>query len=154
MRSTRFARAAGRAERERIGNQATADELFKRVLGRLDELKIDVIAVSQAQMEGSRAEVDAESGVIKYDETLPLAEALEVLAHELGHLVLHGRLTDPTVAPDPVMASAYGDAGPAAIARYSPRVREEAEANAFALEFTCPSDAVFPMWRPERAVTS
>ena len=72
MRSpTRFARAAGRAERERIGNQATADELFKRVLGRLDELKIDVIAVKVRRKWKATVPRWTPSGVIKYDETLP-----------------------------------------------------------------------------------
>lgn len=153
MRSTQLARAAGRVERDKLGALTTAVDVLQRLIGRLDELKIDVIAVTKEQMEGSRAEVDAESGVIKYDETLSIFDLLAVLSHELGHLILHGRLTDPEASPDPVLASAYGDAGPAAIARYSPRVREEAEANAFSLEFTCPSEVVFSMWHAEPALT-
>lgn len=124
-----------------------------RLISRFADLRIDVVAVSRAQMEGSRAEIDGESGVIKYDETLRLPEVVEVLAHEMGHLLLHGRLTDRMVPLDPVLASAYADTGAAAIARYSPRVREEVEANAFALEFSCPTDELFATWRADQDVT-
>src|SRR5690349_12673330 len=66
MRSTEAARAAARAERALIGRTQTAEELRDRLIARLGELQIDVIAVSKEQMEGSRAEIDGESGVIKY----------------------------------------------------------------------------------------
>jgi DNA helicase II / ATP-dependent DNA helicase PcrA len=147
MRTTQHARAAGRSERSSIGTLRSVDELLGHVIAELDRLSIDVIAVGHAQMEGSRAVVNAESGVVTYDETLPVTEVLEVLAHELGHMRLHGRLSDSALPADPLMASAFGDTGPTAIARYSPKVREEAEANAFASEFTCPSDLVFGAWQ-------
>lgn len=153
MRSTEAARAAGRLERARIGQGQTREELRDRLIGRLADLGIDVIAVSSAQMEGSRANIDGESGVVKYDETLSLDEVVKELAHEMGHVVLHGRVTDRSAPLDPVLSSAYADSGPAAIARYSPQVREEVEANAFALEFVCPSDEVFSMWQVERQLT-
>ena len=151
MRSMQFARSRAREERQQVG--AAVQGLFDRLIEHLGTSGIDVIAVSPQQMEGSRAEVDAESGVIKYDETLTEAERLEVVAHELGHVCLHRRITDSTIPFDAVLASAYSEAGPAAIARYSPKTREEAEASAFALEFLCSSEVVFALWRADPEIT-
>ena len=150
MRSTSSARAAARHERSRIGFLLDPDGVFDALVARFAETKIDAIAVSKQQLEGSQAIVDAEAGVVKYDESASREEVNEKLAHELGHVILHGRLSDP-LASDPVMASVYADVGPAAIARYSQRMSEEAEANAFALEYVCPSEAIFKAWRDEKA---
>jgi superfamily I DNA/RNA helicase len=154
MRSMASARARARDTRRLLGEMATPAERWDGMVGHIKERwKIDVVGVPHEQMEGSRAEVDVANGIIKYDETLSIAERLEEVAHEFGHLVLHNRLTDPSAQPDPVLASVYGDAGAAAIARYSPKVREEAEANAFAFEFLCPSSEAFALWRGDEAST-
>ena len=97
--------------------------------------QIEAVAVNPAQMDGSIGEVKPETGILKYDRTLFPEDRLALFAHELGHLVLHKRLTDLSVPFDPVLGSAYADAGPGAVARYSPRAMEEAQATAFATEF-------------------
>jgi superfamily I DNA/RNA helicase len=116
--------------------------------------RIEVVPLSKTLMAGSNALVNAEDGTLRYDETLGPAERIQYVAHELGHLVLHKRLSDRSLPVDPVLASVYGDAGAAAIARYSPRVREEAEATAFAAEWVCPADRVLEMWRGDPASTA
>jgi DNA helicase-2/ATP-dependent DNA helicase PcrA len=115
---------------------------------------IETVAVSPAQMDGSVGEVKPDSGILKYDRTLSPSDTLAVFAHELGHLALHKRLTDRSVPPDPVLGSAYADAGPGAVARYSPRAMEEAQATAFATEFLCPSEELFVTWRASPASSS
>src|SRR6266404_4448243 len=117
MRTLQFARSAGREERKRVGD--AVEGLSDRLVRHLKSKNIDVVAVSAEQLDGGRAEIDVVSGVIQYNESLNATKRVEALAHELGHLVMHGRLLDPAAPFDPVLASAYGDAGPAAIARYS-----------------------------------
>lgn len=149
MRSVQHARELARHEREKVG--ADAIDLLDRLVNYLNNAKkIELIEMTPAQMEGSKAEIDGDR-TLKYSSALSSAERLEVFAHELGHLVMHGRLLDPDVLVDPIVASAYGDAGPASIARYSPRTREEAEARAFALEFLCPSPMLFVRWREDKS---
>ncbi len=145
------ARAQAREERERVGGD-TNGLLNRLKLYMEHEHKIAFVEMSPGQMEGSDAEVD-EDRILKYRSTLTDHERLTLFAHELGHVVLHRRLMDPNVPVDPIVASAYSDAGPSAIARYSPRVREEAEAKAFALEFLCPSTKVLAMWREDEGAT-
>lgn len=148
MRSMNQARQRAREERERVGH-GTSD-LLRRLVDHMEsDHGIAFIEMSPAQMRGSDAEVDGDR-ILKFKSTLTAAERLMVFAHELGHVVLHERLMNPDVLVDDIVASAYGSAGPAAIARYSPRVREEAEATAFAQEFLCPSALVFGRWREAR----
>jgi DNA helicase-2/ATP-dependent DNA helicase PcrA len=149
MRSMQHARVLARQEREKVGVDPVG--LLGRVVIYLKkDYSIDLIEMTPAQMHGSKAEIDGDK-ILKYNSALSSAERLEVFAHELGHLVMHGRLLDPSVPVDPIVASAYGDAGPASIARYSSRTREEAEARAFALEFLCPSPILFARWREDES---
>ena len=139
------ARERAREERERVGHDSA--DLLNRLVRHMESVhKIDFVSMTPAQMRGSDAEVDGDR-VLRFDNTLTEDERLVVFAHELGHILLHKRLRSRDVVVDDIVASAYGDAGPAAIARYSPRVREEAEARAFALEFLCSSALVFEAWR-------
>jgi superfamily I DNA/RNA helicase len=87
-------------------------------------------------------------GTISYDKNLGDLKILEILAHELGHLELHShRLNDATGGIDPITTSIYADEDQVGLARYSPRMREEVEADAFALELLCPSAEAFAVWR-------
>ncbi len=151
MRSLASARAQGRAERTAVG--APAAGLLARLVAHLQGLDVDVVPVSPELIENGRAEINGEARVIRYNRTLSEAELVNELAHELGHLRLHGRITDASIDADPVIASAYSEVGAAAIARYSPKLREEAEAIAFAREFLCPSDLIFDGWRRDGAST-
>src|SRR5437773_1312160 len=155
MRTMEFARSRAREYRELIGMEPAG--LLDRVVRHLtDVAKLDLVPMSPSQLGGSSGEIDTAAGVLKYDETLSEPEKLLLFAHELGHLVLHKRLSDPSHPIDPVLASAYGEVGPAAIARYSPRTYEEAQASAFALEFVCPSEAIWEAWNadPQSTIAS
>jgi DNA helicase II / ATP-dependent DNA helicase PcrA len=153
MRTLEYARQQGREYRRRLGLQT--DGLLERVerfiLATYD---LEVVTVNATVMRDSRGEVRAGATIIPCDERLSPAERLELLAHELGHLALHARLTDSTVPYDPILGSAYADTGPGAIARYSDRMFEEAQAGAFATEFLCPSDEAFRLWRRDPAATA
>jgi superfamily I DNA/RNA helicase len=151
MRSVDRARKRGDALRALVG--LPADGLLARLIQFLKGRKVDVLAVDARTIGGSKAEFDADAKVIAYDRTLKGSDLVSRLAHELGHLELHGRLAETGVAVDPILASVYGDTGPAAIARYSPRVFEEAEAEAFALEFQCPSVALLAAWQADTNCT-
>lgn len=154
MRTMEHARTKARKLRQTLGSDLTGRELCESVKTYLTESRrIDLVAMSPEQMNGSKGEIDTEAGVLKYDGTQTLAELLFLLAHELGHLELHKRLGDPNVRHDPVLASAYGDAGPAAVARYSPRTYEESQASAFALEFICPSTDLWNAWKADDDAT-
>jgi superfamily I DNA/RNA helicase len=147
------ARAEARDSREKMGSDVVGDALLERLKEYLTECEISLVAMSPEQMNGSKGEIDTEAGVLKYDRTQSTAELLLLFAHELGHLKLHKRLGDPTASYDPVLASAYGDAGPAAVARYSPRTYEESQAVAFSLEFICPSTALWNAWKADDQAT-
>lgn len=152
MRTMDHARAKAREVRALLGGQPAG--LRERVTRHmLDEYRIELVPMSPDQLNESRGQLDTESGILKYDRTLAEPELLLLLAHELGHLVLHKRLSDSNVGADPVLASAYGDAGPGAVARYSPRTYEEAQASAFALELVCPAEEVWHAWREEDSAT-
>lgn len=153
MRTLAYARARGREHRALING--SPDDLIPRVTRYLwEEFRIHMQAVAPKIIPGSRGEVSPGGRVLKYNERLSDAELREVLAHELGHLVLHERLTDDDAPHDPILGSAYADEGPGAVARYSPRGFEEAQAQAFATEFLCPSDELFAHWRRDPAATS
>src|SRR5437660_1078692 len=127
MRSFEYARAKGREARDAIG--ASPIDLLARLEEHLQSsYKVSLVPMRGAQMNGSRAEIDGDAMVLKYDASVADEELLMLFAHELGHLVLHQRLRDPDARPDPLLASAYGDSGPSAIARYSPRTYEETQA--------------------------
>lgn len=148
MRSLSLARAQGREWRARIGRQQAG--LLDRVVQALgNDHQIEVVGVPAAAIRGSRAELQPADGCIWYDQELDgdPAEKLLILAHELGHLALHPRLYRAESQLDFLSASAYLDVGSGGLTRYSRKTREEAEANAFALEFVCPADALFDEWR-------
>lgn len=152
MRSMHQARERAREERERVGFDSA--DLLNRLVRYMESVyRIDFVSMTPAQMRGSDAEVDGDR-ILRFNNTLADDERLVVFAHELGHIVLHKRLLSRDVVVDDIVASEYGDAGPAAIARYSPRVREEAEARAFALEFLCSSAVVFAEWRASEGGTT
>ena len=147
MKSLTYARQCARRRREAIG--ALPDGLLDRVSRYLfDTYGIELHPVNQAFLEGGQAEVSPAEGCLFYDERLdaePLEKLMMVL-HEVGHLELHPRLHRCCARPDPVFGSMYLNDGASALARYHHRSREEAEANAFATEFLCPSQEVLQDW--------
>jgi superfamily I DNA/RNA helicase len=110
---------------------------------------MELVPVNKHQfLRDSRAEMVPAEGCLYYDQDLDNAplELLEVLAHELAHLVLHHRSFVAT-GGDLILGSVFLGTGAPALSRYSPRSREEAEANAFAAEFICPASEVFEKWQ-------
>lgn len=150
MRSLKRARERARRTRAAVG--ASRENLSARIEKYIfDVHKIELIAVESGFLSGGRAEVVPAEGCLYYDKRLDLdpAEKMVVILHELGHLELHPRLKRRCSAHDPMTGSMYLNDGGPAMARYNRRSREEAEANAFATEFLCPSDEVFGMWLRE-----
>jgi DNA helicase II / ATP-dependent DNA helicase PcrA len=86
-------------------------------------------------LNGDDAQIDARFSQILVRDDVNRAEQAVLLAHELGHLVLHG-------AGEPCEARTSGiDADCRAISRletYGPRERRELQANVFAREFLLP----------------
>lgn len=141
------ARQRAQACREIIG-AAPAGMLDRVTTYLLDIHGIETHAVNTAFLDGRRAEVSPAEGCLFYDARLDgePAEKLFIMLHELGHLELHHRLQGDCDTPDPVLGSMYLNDGAAALARYNRRSCEEAEANAFATAFLCPSHEVLEQW--------
>jgi superfamily I DNA/RNA helicase len=147
MRSLEHARRAGAAVRAEVGLgakglEARLRDYVERKHGRW------VTSVPADTIGGSRGEVRLGDPLVRYDEALDAdpAERIYVVAHEVGHLEQHHRLTDASIPPDPLLGTTYTDAGAPGVARYSERGREEAEANAFAAEFLCPIEEARAEW--------
>ena len=148
MRSLQQARQRARTCRDAMGH--TPEDLLERVTRYLLDIHgIELHRAPAAFLQGGRAEVSPAEGCLFYDEQLDHnpAEKCFVILHELGHLELHPRLQRCCDTPDPVYGTMYLNDGAPALARYNRRSREEAEANAFATEFLCPSRELLQMWR-------
>jgi DNA helicase II / ATP-dependent DNA helicase PcrA len=156
MRSLNYARQRARELRAEIGVER--EGLFERIKDYLlREHQIRVRAVPVDEIDGNEAELSIPERLISYDERLAAnpTKRLLAIAHELGHLALHhSRLTDPLSKIDPLLPALYLGTGAPALARYNRRAREEAQANAFANEFLCPSDEVFQEWLRDATATS
>ena len=149
MKFLSHARDRARTLRQRIG-LSSANLLDRIEQHILETYKIELIAVDKKLIDGGRAELRPEEGCLYYDQSLNSRpeQKLWVIAHELGHLEIHGpRLLKHGSEPDPVYGSMYGSTGPNSLTRYNKRSQEEAEANAFAAEFLCPSRDAFQHWR-------
>ncbi|MBL8204728.1 MAG: UvrD-helicase domain-containing protein [Blastocatellia bacterium] len=148
MRSLTRARSVARQVRTQIGY--TKGNLYERIISHIKEKhEIEIQAVPSAALFGSKAEIRTDAAALFYDENLEKNEfeKLFVILHELGHLELHHRLKSVDEVPNLIVGAIYTSDGAAALARYNPRAQEEAEANAFAREFLCPSDEVFRHWQ-------
>jgi DNA helicase-2/ATP-dependent DNA helicase PcrA len=152
MRPIDYARKRGREIREQLG--ASPIDLRARLEAHLWEAhRVSPIRMCAAQVDESSAEVDADTKVLKYDASLADEDLLMAIAHELGHLTLGHRYRDAIPHIDPLLASAYADTGPLAIARYNPRAFEEAQATAFAMEVVAPSGVLWKAWLERTGVT-
>ncbi|MFN0124573.1 MAG: UvrD-helicase domain-containing protein [Blastocatellia bacterium] len=155
MKSLFHARLRARELRSVIGSDA--DDLLARLCAFIEsEHGVELIPVPAAVIDEGRAEISPAERALNYDERLTRnpGALMWTLAHELGHLTLHQRLTKPFAQPDPLLGSVYLNEGAAGIARYSRHAREEAEANAFATEFISPASDVFTEWRATPDATS
>lgn len=155
MRYLKRARSRACSCRAKVGS--SHENLLERVEKHLNEVHgIEMFAATSKFLNGGRAEVIPAEGCLYYDKRFDHdpAEKLMIVLHELGHLELHPRLKRRCTGRDPLIGSMYLNDGSPAIARYNKRSREEAEANAFATEFLCPSDEVFGRWLNEAGETS
>src|SRR5262245_34457094 len=151
MRSLKRARERARDCRSKICGGK--EGLLERVINYLeDEHQIELIPANSHFLQNGHALLKPAEGCLYYDRKYdddPVAR-LKVILHELGHLELHGRLKKLCSEPDPVYGSIYAASGAGGLTRYNPRAREEAEANAFAMEFLCPQDEAFLLWQSAR----
>lgn len=150
MRSLSRARECARACRQKI--RLDNAELFEWLQEYLPkEHDVELTRVEPIFLQGGKAEVCPAEGCLYYNKELDAdpAQRLFVILHELGHLELHDRLKRNCVEPDPIYSAMYSTTETAAIARYNRRSQEEAEANAFATEFLCPSDILFLHWQAD-----
>src|SRR3954465_13351555 len=109
MRSMAHARSMARIERSRVGLEPP--DLLQRLERHMkDAHHVAFFPMSDEQMGDSDAEVDLDLA-LEYRASLQDSKKLEVFAHELGHVVLHGRLKDRNRPLDLILASAYGEAG-------------------------------------------
>jgi superfamily I DNA/RNA helicase len=144
----KYARQKARDCRQLVG--ISPENLLGRIEKYLwDKYRIELCDVDASAIDDSRAEVHPDQNCLLYDRRLleKPDEMLYYITHELGHLELHSRLSEHERQPDPVYGSIYNNSNPNSLTRYNPRSQEEAEANAFAAEFLCPSDEVFRLWR-------
>jgi DNA helicase-2/ATP-dependent DNA helicase PcrA len=148
MTNLTHARRQARNQRAVLGG--SSDGLLERLRELIERLhNLEIVPVNKEQFLGdSRAEIVRADGCLYYDRGLDRTpnELLEVLSHELGHLVLHHRSVS-TAGGDLIRGSVFLENGAPALSRYSPRSREEAEASAFASEFVCPASEVFLKWQ-------
>ncbi len=153
MRRLDRARKRGRECRQNLSNPTIplVEQLKADIRSRH---RLHVVAVNREQLEGGNAELRIDQRLLLYADDLSQENASLVLAHELGHLELHPRLRADAPALDAILGSAYLSGGAGAVARYSPRMREEAEATAFAVELICPSEEVFLEWKADPTLTT
>jgi len=154
MRALQHVRTLAHQAREALGaGSVDLLEHLEEVLWA--KYRIELVPVDKAFLQGSRGEVVPAEGALYYDSVLDqrLDEKLEVVAHEYAHLVLHHRYLSSR-SHDLIHGSAFLDSGAPALARYSPRSQEEAEASAFAAELICPADDVFGQWRSGSCVSA
>jgi Zn-dependent peptidase ImmA (M78 family) len=156
MKYLEHAKQRAQELREAIGWET--ENLMERLRQYLDgDHQIKLCATSASSIEHGKAEIVPADRCLYYDRNLERKpdEKLFSVVHEIGHLLLHKRLTDPHEIQDLLRDSVYTRSdGAAAISRYSSRSIEEDQANAFAKEFLCPSDRAFEEWRSGPNVTS
>lgn len=154
MKSLKYVKNKAREIRSLIASES--DELFEGIKKYVldSEHKIRVRAVPAYLIDNNQGELSVDNQTLSYDEKLDAnpAERLLIAAHELGHLILHKRLTDKVFRVDPL--SPYLNTGAPALARYNRLSREEIEADAFANEFVCPSGELLAEWEDDTSATS
>ncbi|HEY0100311.1 MAG TPA: UvrD-helicase domain-containing protein, partial [Pyrinomonadaceae bacterium] len=155
MRSLSHAKQRARALSALIG--AGSEGLFEGIKDYLfKEHRIRVRAVEAHEINDNEAELSVFERELCYVKRLNAdpVQRLLVVAHELGHLDLHKRLTDQLSGTTQLLPSIYLGRGAPALARYNSRAREEIEADAFAKEFVCSSGEIFEQWLRDQSATS
>ena len=157
MQSSARARRLGRQLRRDLDPDLslTATKLVAALCDYLKDRGVEVFRSPARRLRGRRACI--KPGKLDYDQALeddPSA-LLHALAHETGHALQHGRVHGlfDFIDPAQVMTLAADQRG-LAEARYSPVSRDEFQAEAFAVEFTCPSDLALSVLRGDPDATS
>jgi hypothetical protein len=131
------------AEARRAAQPDTVGHGLPLVLASLDAREFEVLGLSadDVLLRGARAMCG--EYFVAYDRTLSPERAAFALAHELGHIVLHGepcRCADADIDERPETERLpYGDAS---VDAYNPRQQRELAANVFAATFLLPPDEV------------
>jgi DNA helicase-2/ATP-dependent DNA helicase PcrA len=96
---------------------------------------------SSAQLKGGiLGSLEREAKVVNIAKGQDPKEEVVVIAHEIGHFVLHTDPSNEVTVISPSLGGDPADTGAAKVEGYSPRERKEVQADIFAGEFLCPSD--------------
>ena len=90
--------------------------------------------------DGVLGSLDRKSGLVNVVDNLNDPERLVVLAHEIGHFVLHHDETNEVTTRPASLGGDPVSSGAGKVEGYSPRERKEVQADIFAGEFLCPAD--------------
>jgi superfamily I DNA/RNA helicase len=118
---------------------------------RLRQIELHWLSPADPALKGARALLDEQSGTILCENVGSLGERASLVAHELGHDVLHGGSSICSATDIDVSRST--EAAPVGLQRvedYGARERRELQANVFAREFLLPRSAVRGLFINER----
>lgn len=136
-------RARARTERER-GGGALGLALCK-VVAELREHEISFLPEGDGLLEGAIARVDPRMQEIYVSSRFGGQDAPELIAHEIGHIVLHASSVSGTATlGSRSTALACGSLAEQQLDSYDPRERQEQQANVFGRELLLPGEIA---WR-------
>jgi superfamily I DNA/RNA helicase len=119
-------------------NPLEPESLIAQAIKHFD-LELTFLQPSDPALKGARALYDEQSGTICAAKTGSRGEQILAVAHEIGHLVAHGRSC--TCGASDIDASRSTETAPVGLQKvedYGARERRELEANVFARELTFP----------------
>jgi len=136
-------RAARDLHQALVASGIVADDLAALVNAAANRLEIDLIGLpgDEPTLKGARALYDSEFGHICYDKSAGAGERECLIAHELGHVVLHHTCPASHCKAEDIDLSQSTEAAPVGLQRvedYGVRERRELQANVFAREFLLP----------------
>lgn len=118
--------------------------------GKRDAVSLVAAALANEDLEVHRNSAQLAGGVLgsleRESRLVQLAsgqdpkEELVVIAHEIGHFVLHTDAHNEVTVTSASLGGDPTDSGAARVEGYSPKERKEVQADVFAGEFLCPSD--------------
>jgi len=96
--------------------------------------------------EGVQGFLERDARTVNIVRGLEAPEEALVLAHEIGHFILHTDDVDEVLVASPALGGDLIDSGANHVTGYSARARKEMQAEIFAGEFLCPGDWIKERW--------
>ena len=116
-------------------------ELVAAAVAQLD-LELVCLRVGDPALKGARALFDEQSGTVCFEEAAETTDRALLVAHEIGHVVLHAGSSLCQVGDiDPSRSIEAAPVGLQRVEDYGVRERRELQANVFAREFVLPRPA-------------